>query len=513
MIETYADKVLADRLKGKPNITQLPDGGFAVDVVFAPKGELTKDWLVLKHCTGSGGRLVLSGALNVPDAVLPRLTPSDLEGFSKWTLVDRCQPGKGQFAEGSVMLSLTPGYGASEAKVQPVKAPTIPLKFAKDPDTGSNIVYQILNDPLGIYQDQDKTPEYHEIYIPSIPGLVEVKLNASAVRKIKPDFSSFAVSPYPLRIRFYTSGGVREYEFKAPLQLPDFIETQAEAIERINNCEHRGSSLVLKNYLELLWLGNPAPIERGNTAQQWDLHVRGLEQGRKVTVWNQDTGEQLVQAFADQTNRVDVSLMLQSKEPASALLIGLDDKPFLTAKQVRSLSVTSGTDAPLAPVQVVMRQTLLTEIDHMEFDEPIEALQFADAGRQSVLLVRTARGQQLAHSIPAPYSPGLARPMLPAGIQIVEQQENRSGMVSWRGKHRRFTHLSQRFGRMDVVAEYSARSSYDLAAGRDDLFAQASTDGLRVTLFQKSAPVQFGTQEWQHATKNVPAYRPAGATR
>ena len=31
------------------------------------------------------------------------------------------------------------------------------------------------------------------------------------------------------------------------------------------------------------------------------MHIRGLESGRKVTVWNQDTGTPLVHAYADRT--------------------------------------------------------------------------------------------------------------------------------------------------------------------------------------------------------------------
>jgi hypothetical protein len=151
--QTVAEGVIADKLKDKPNVTKLPDGVFAFDKPLAPKNGLTKDWLVLKHCTGSSGRMLLTGALNVPDAVLPRLTASDLEGFSEWTLVDRCEPGEGQVARGSLALSLTPGYGADMATVQPVKVPTIPLKWGIRPGDGGNLVYQVLNDRLGIYQD------------------------------------------------------------------------------------------------------------------------------------------------------------------------------------------------------------------------------------------------------------------------------------------------------------------------------------------------------------------------
>jgi hypothetical protein len=71
--------------------------------------------------------------------------------------------------------------------------------------------------------------------------------------------------------------------------------------------------------------------------------------------------------------------------------------------------------------------------------------------------------------------------------------------VAWRGAHRQFTLLSRRSGRTDVIAEYSARSSYDLAMGRDDLFAQVSSDGRRVTLFQKGLPLEFGTHDWEDA--------------
>jgi hypothetical protein len=496
--QAVADGIIAERLKDKPNVTKLSNGGYTFDKSFAPKSGLTKDWLVLKHCTGSGGRLLFTGALNVPDAVLPRLNASDIVGFSKWTMIDRCEPGKGQVARGSVMLSLTPGYGANEASVQPGTVPTIPLKFAVQPNQGGNLVYQILNDPLGIYQAQDKSPEYHEIYIPSIPGPVEVKLKASAVPKTKPNSRRRGQFPYPLRLRFFTNGGVREYEFKAPLQLRDVAETAAEAFERINRCKHQGSSLVLKNYLELIWRVDP-PTERAVIAQLWEVHILGLEPGRQVTVWNQDTGEPLVHAFADQTSRVDVSLILRSDQRADSLLVGLDDKPFLSQKRMRRLSATSVPDGPVAAVDVVMRQTMLTEIDHLEFDEPIETLHLADASTQSVLVVHTVRGQQFARSIPGLYSPGLATPTLPSEIHIVEPDATRRGLAVWRGNQRQFTLLSQGSGRTEVVAEYAARSSVDLAAGREDLFAQVSSDGHCVTLFQKSVPVQFGTHEWEES--------------
>ena len=109
--DKLANKIIEEKLKENPKVTKLPGGEYAFDRVLASNSDFTKDWMVLKNITGSGGRLLLNGKLNVPDAVLPRLTASDIDGLSKWTLVDKCDPGKGQLTTGSLMLSLTPGYG------------------------------------------------------------------------------------------------------------------------------------------------------------------------------------------------------------------------------------------------------------------------------------------------------------------------------------------------------------------------------------------------------------------
>ena len=270
----------------------------------------------------------------------------------------------------------------------------------------------------------------------------------------------------------------------------------AQAAERINNCKHRGSSLLLKNYLALKWRVDP-PVERGIIAQLWEVHIRGLEPGRKATVWNQETGVTLVQAFADRTGRVDVSLVLRNDHWADSLLMGLDDEPFLNARQVQRLSATGTHDAPIAKVEVALRQTLLTEIDRLSFDEPIVALHLAPSNVPSTLVVRTGSGQQFARSLPSPYSAGFALPTRDIADDRAEETSVRHGLVAWRGMQRQFILLSQGEGRTDILAEYAARSSHDLAVGRDDLFAQVSRDGNRVTLFQKGLPVQFGTHEWE----------------
>jgi hypothetical protein len=82
-------------------------------------------------------------------------------------------------------------------------------------------------------------------------------------------------------------------------------------------------------------------------------------------------------------------------------------------------------------------------------------------------------------------------------LQIPDDHPTRRGVLAWRGKQRIFMLLSHHSGGSDVLAEYSVRSSFDLAAEREDLFAQVSRDGRCVRLFQKGTPVQCGSHQWE----------------
>ena len=138
------------------------------------------------------------------------------------------------------------------------------MRGVRPADRG-DLVYQVISDALGIYQDPGS--DYREIYVPRIPGLVEVTLKAQTVRK--PAFVGFASSPYSLRLCFFTNGGVREYEFKAPPVLQDFAETLSQAAERINNCKHRGSS---QSTLSLRGRWNPS-VKRGHRNARVVSHI------------------------------------------------------------------------------------------------------------------------------------------------------------------------------------------------------------------------------------------------
>ncbi len=489
----FVNNIVADRLKDVPKLTKLPDGSYAFDKALALKNDLTRDWLVLQHCIGSNGRMLLSGDVRVPDAVLPRLTASDLEGLSKWHLVDRCEPGKGELTTGSIQLSLAPGHGADIAAHQPVTKPTIPLKWGISSQDGSNIIFQVLNDPLAIYQDPGSG--YTQVYVPGIPGLVEVQLQASTVNK--PKRTAFANAPYPLRLRFFTNGGVREYQFSAPPVLQAFSETPAQIAVRISNCMAISASLLLRKYLAILWLGNPPDDHESEIAHQWDVHLRGLETGRAATVWNGETGQVLVRAFADRTRRMDVSLLLRGQERVGSLVLGLDDMPFLPAAQVRRLRSAKSAAEGAPSVEIAIRQTMLTEIDHLDFDHPVETLDLVQtAANRSILSVRTRGGSKFALAIPAPYSRGLAASLSSSGLNVPILNNVPSARVSWRGKQRHFAVVSHASGRTEILAEYHAPSTYGLATGRDDLFAQVTANGNRVTLYQRSLPLVFGPKQW-----------------
>jgi hypothetical protein len=479
------NNMVADRLKDVPKLTKLPDGSYAFDKALALKNDLTRDWLVLRHCIGFNGRVLLSGDMRVPDAILPRLTASDLEGLSKWHLVDHCEPGKGQLTTGSIQLGLAPGYGADLATHQPVIA-TIPLKWGVKSLDGSTIMFQVLNDPLAIYQDPGAG--YTQVYVPGIPGLVEVELDASTVNK--PNRTAFASAPYPLRIRFFTNGGVREYQFNTPPVLQAFTETPAQIAARISKCKAIGANLLLRKYVEMLWLGNPPDDRESKVSQQWDVHMRGLEAGRAVTVWNAETGKILARAFADRTQRVDLSLLLKGKDRVSSLLMGLDDEPFLRSSEVRELGSPKSAPEGAPALEVAMRQTVLTEVDHFEFDHSVESLQLIQiSANHGALSVRTHGGSEFALAIRAPYSSGLAVPLGSSGFNVPILNNVRSEQVSWRGKQRQFAVVSRSSRGTDILAEYSAPSTYDLATGRDDLFAQVSATGHGITLYQRSRPL------------------------
>jgi hypothetical protein len=473
-------------LKNEPIVTKDNKGNYAFDQAIQFTNSLTRDWLVLREAADADGRLLLRGESRIPNAVLPRVRAEDLEGFSPWHLIDRCEPGKGQKTLGRLGMFLDPGY--YDAEGPPPQTPTITLKYGRRTD-GGDFVFQVLEDPLRIYQDPGA--EYTEIDYPGVPGTLAVKLEASTLRKDA--FSAFASAPYPLRLRFFTNGGVREYQFAAPPILTDFEETAFEAALRISRCKQLGASLVLKKYLEVLWLVDPPSV--GNVAHQWEIHVRGLAPGRKATVWHGESSELLVEAFADASGRVDVSLIVPPEERTESLVVGLDDLPFPTSRELHAPALSEEGITSADSVQVAVRQTVLTPIEHLDFDRPVEEISFMEAGERGRLVIRTQDGESHLHSFDSPQPPGLASPAN-GRLESNDPRRGQHGQLAWRGEKRRFTLLSDVSGRSEVIAEYAGRCAFDLATSRDGLLAQASADGTQVTVFRRGTPRVSNPLEW-----------------
>jgi hypothetical protein len=478
--KAIAQGFINDQLDKEPTVTKLPGGGYAIDQAISLDNNLTRNWLHLLQAEGAGGRMFLRGALKVPDPILPRLEGSDLEGFSPWHLADRCNPSSGQTTKASLRLSLGLGYGADQA-APPHPMPTISIHYARRPD-GGDLTYEILNDPLGIYQDPYS--EYTQLYFPDIPGLIEAQLKSETVRKNR--FQSFAKMPYGLRLRLYTNGGVREYEFAAPPVFQEYVETLAQAAERINHCEQLGHDLVLKKYLELLWRVDPLVDAFG--AQRWELNLIGLESGRQARVWNQETGALLGEFSADRFGRLDINLVIAADEFAPSILLTLDDVPYLDRQQLRQVQTTHipASDEPV--IQLLTRQTLLTELDQLDFSEPLETVEFTVSAGRPLLLARTQADALRVHALPLSYAPGLALPVTSSHTSQLDEPAAP-----------RFRLLSYAPTQSAEPGGYSARSALPLGASSGDLLVHVSLGGRRLTVYRAGPAQEYSGQQWNES--------------
>src|SRR5262249_32869791 len=159
--------------------------------------------------------------------------------------------------------------------------------------------------------------------------------------------------------------------------------------------------------------------------------VRGLDAGRRLTVWNQDSGVELVNAFADHNGNLSISLILGPNESARSILMGLDDMPFLPVGRLPQISPIETRQSPVPEVRAVIRQTALKEIDHLDLDEPVEALQLADHGSGSLLTIHVADGKQFVRGLPFPCVAGQATYPTASAAQVKGSAVVGDGLVTW----------------------------------------------------------------------------------
>jgi hypothetical protein len=484
-----AQQLLDDQLKNKPTIVKSGDD-YLIDQKLSLVNELTRDWLVLKEATGAGGRFLLRGLAGIPQAVLPRVQPTDLEGFSAWQWRDYCNPGKGEQSSASLQLALVAGYYDAQQPSPP--KPTIPLKYGISPD-GTTLTYQVLSRAPAPPHTRKGPPDVYEEtlgnrYQPidfSIPGSLNAVVTSDVVSL--PRYAGFAAHPYPLRIRFFTNGGVREYEFPPPPAYQRRIETTSEAAQRISQCMALSVNLVERALLRLRWLVDP---ERGDPeadiAQHWTIHLRGLQPGREATAQNEH-GAELARFYANAAGRAEISIILPGNSRTGEIHIGLGDALSVAGPEHSPTTTDLSRPASPAKVDVVMRQSLLFELDHFEFDDPVHAIGFGGTPQRLLLQASTEGGRSDDRLITEPRLIELAARGTGPGAAYQSRIEP-NGAVTSRGNQRTFTLTDDSAGRSDVLADYVSRSALDASAFKGALFAQASEDGRRVILYRLGQP-------------------------
>lgn len=147
---------------------------------------------------------------------------------------------------------------------------------------------------------------------------------------------------------------MREYEFPASPVYKPYHEFLAQAAERISKCKQ----LMNDKFFSFKWLVDPPRYER--VGQRWQLHIRGLHQGRKARVFNQYRGTPLGKFIVNEFQQLDISVVLSPDQHDSSLLIALDDMPFINAAEMRGLRNKSNNT--VTNVEVAIRQTNLHRI-------------------------------------------------------------------------------------------------------------------------------------------------------
>lgn len=379
---SLAKDLINKQLGRQPTITPLPDNRYALDQTLAFNSPLTQNWPMLTDVVGEEGRLVMSGELRVPPPILPRLRARDLEGFSPWHLADRCEPGRGQEINASLQLSIEAGYRANQAIHQPL----MPLQYA-------NPRFEIVGDTMGIYSFTGS--EYRHVFIPNIPGKLEAVLRSSTLERAQ--FQPFKQNPYSLRIRFFTNGGVREYAFARPGVYKDYKESIEQMTERINNCKR----MMHEKWFSFRWLIDPPPD--GKIGQRWEVHIRGLERGRKLNVWNAN-GEPLGVYSANEESRIDLSIMLGLDAFTTHLVLGLDDASFMSAADIRQRGgVTVSREEGF---ETALRQTPMFPLEDLSFEEPIDRFKIYPVPGGLQVVTSIGEGRESTHFLPTMHDIG-----------------------------------------------------------------------------------------------------------
>jgi hypothetical protein len=467
-----------EELEKKPDLIPISDEEFALEQTVDTWNPTTRDWIVLNDVTGADDQFVLRGAFNVPEPNMPRLTARLEEPFSKWRGKDPCQGSSPSITTARIALGLRAAEGA------PKQRPNVSLKFAP----GRPL--EIRDDPDGVYSAAfgpqfSVTGSYTEIGW-SIPGYFEVLVSNP------PD--TFQDHPYELHVRFFTSGGVRQFAIPAPparvhLTREEVVqEALREAAWRLNNCYIHAHLFPTIKGLHVKWIPDPPPD--AEVGQHWQIYVQGLDQGRQVTAWDQSTGRKLAIVRADSGGHIELSLVIPETRPLETLLLTLDDQPFLSEPAFRDIwqNAPAVSEEPgLTPVSV--QQTMLFPLGVVPFSTPVAGVKLYEREGQVYLQTESDSGRVHTHMVShalgvVPIQP-IDRSEPETAMRFAASRVRQQSSVAIVEGVRTYQVRGERPREPLILGEYWERPWFDGGAVLDALFVQITEDGRSVKMYRR----------------------------
>lgn len=360
-----------------PPIVRTSMSTFYTDSSKAVTTTLTRDWLVLENVAGIGDRLVLRGRYTQPDLdTLPRLRATLTDSFDSWYKKDRCSSISKWVCDAALTLTLERSDGTN------MTPPIIPVRFAGDP-------WRVVRDVDNAYQPPDAWVTWS-----GIPGIVDIALRKPRQTYEGPAVELEALMPKPMRIRFFTNYGVREFPVPPPPPVPILTPTESEAdlLKMINNCKQLSTVFDRIKAVQVAWLPKVQPVDA--EAQHWQLFVRGLGEGRRLRAWDVGTGELLADVLT-RPELTELSIVAVRPKKVPVLQLTLDDTPVMKPatyfrKAAQRARLKAASETP-----VLIRQTPLSAVDTIELDSPASSLRAERDERRLTVVAYGADGLTL----------------------------------------------------------------------------------------------------------------------
>jgi hypothetical protein len=507
IVLTMALKQAAAELnKGSgPKVVRTSPSTFYVDLPFSVQTSLLQNWLSVDDYGTNAGRLVVRGAFTAPDLkTLPRLQGTLVDPFEFWSLVDRCSTNRKWTTSATLGLDVD-----KDGTV--VYHPDVPIAWGVHlvPDAqgklvaAGNATWQLLADLQGVYAGPRALTHWS-----GIPGSFDVEVTDPP--------PAFAQAPYPFRLRFFTSFGVREYAIPAPPPPPAPPATEQEVIAleaaRISECYIFTSLIDIVKALQVVWI--PDPPDGSEVTQHWQIVVDGLRATDRVHVWNGDTGEPLAEAGALLGSRTELSLLLPPARAATTLQITMNDDGFLPARAYAERLRALPTLSAHGTYSTRVRQTRLRALGTIALFAPatelllqqrLDGLRVVAQGAHGTTSIDTALGAT-AHVVG--YT--LSHDATPLRVQspshrfavLRERHDDRDVVVlrvshdaqSRGAEHERSEDRAHALRREShaheagaILARYNVRPWYDRGSVAGPYFAQLDEAGTAVTIFDRGA--------------------------